>query len=65
MSDTTTVPGGDRRERLEQELAFARTGLARAANAQEREQMESVIGELELKLERLILAIEIERQSDA
>ncbi len=65
MTSDATTGGGTRRDRLEQELASAQAGLARAANAEERQRMEALVAELARKLERLILAIEIERQSDA
>jgi hypothetical protein len=55
----------ERRERLEEELAAAEAGLAGAVKTGERERLEAVVRDLKRKLERLLLAIEIERQSDA
>jgi hypothetical protein len=55
----------ERRERLEEELAAAEARLAGAVQTGERERLEAVVQDLQRKLERLLLAIEIERQSDA
>ncbi len=61
MSEKTV----NRRERLEQELAAARAGLGRATDSATAEHLEKAVQELEKKLETMLLAIEIERQSDA
>jgi hypothetical protein len=55
----------ERLHRLREELAAAVAGLAGALETGERERLEAVAGDLEGKLERLLLALEIERQSDA
>lgn len=61
MTEKTT----NRRERLEQELAAARAGLERATDSAAAAQLERAVQELEKELETMLLAIEIERQSDA
>jgi hypothetical protein len=55
----------ERRERLEEELAAAEARLAGAEDAGERRRLEADVRDLQRKLERLLLALEIERQSDA
>jgi uncharacterized heparinase superfamily protein len=60
-----TEKTADRRERLEQELAAARAGLGRAADSETAAHLEMAVQELEKELETMLLAIEIERQSDA
>ena len=55
----------ERLHRLREELAAAQAGLASALETGERDRLEAVVRDLERKLERLILAVEIERQRDA
>lgn len=55
----------ERLQRLREELAGAQAALEGAVEPGERERLEAVAGDLERTLERLILAVEIERQSDA
>jgi hypothetical protein len=55
----------ERLHRLREELAAAQAGLAGAVDSNERDRLEAVVRDRERKLERLILALEIERQSDA
>jgi hypothetical protein len=61
MADTVE----ERLHRLREELTAAQAGLDGALETGERERLEAVVLDLERKLERLILAVEIERQSDA
>jgi hypothetical protein len=55
----------ERLHRFREELGAAQAALAGAVETGERDRLDALVRDIERKLERLILAVEIERQSDA